>query len=547
MTGYNCKYVPIELLHGFGVNATLINDTVEQFNYANTALHPNLCAHAKAVLEDIHQNKYDEILFTNCCDSARKVFDVAAKEGISFAYLFDVPSCTQSCAVEKLARDLMEFIQKYEKDSGRSFDVQRFLQSFQKDSACLAPTNEKFVALLGARSNDALKHVIAKNIHTKTLDFTCAQNRSVMPIEVENDELLESIMKKYAKSLLSQMPCMRMQDHRARHALYESENCVGIIYHTIQFCDYYSFEYAQLKQLNKPILKIETDFTKQAYGQLLTRLEGFNETIRQESKKTAKKTGTVSKKYFAGIDSGSTSTELVILDSEKNLVQAVAVKTGANASASAKKALAQCGVPLQDIACIVATGYGRKNIAFANRDITEITCHAKGAKYLYNDTTAIIDIGGQDSKVIALDAEGHVTNFVMNDKCAAGTGRFLENMAKVLELNMEEMAQIGLVYKNDLTISSMCTVFAESEVVSLIAENRPIADIVHGLNKSVAIKAKALASMLKSSDCILMTGGVANNRGVVRELEKQMGQTIHVPQRPEFCGAIGAALFAMEA
>ena len=148
--------------------------------------------------------------------------------------------------------------------------------------------------------------------------------------------------------------------------------------------------------------------------------------------------------------------------------------------------------------------------------------------------------------MISLDKDGKVVGFVMNDKCAAGTGRFLENMAKVLELDMNDMANVGLHYKTDLTISSMCTVFAESEVVSLIAENHTVADIVHGLNKSVATKTKALANSAKDLRAVMMTGGVANNKGVVSELEKQLKAKIYIPEHPEFCGALGAALIAAE-
>lgn len=211
-----------------------------------------------------------------------------------------------------------------------------------------------------------------------------------------------------------------------------------------------------------------------------------------------------------------------------------------------QKALEQSGIDDGDIAFTTATGYGRKNIDFADYNVTEITCHARGAKYLYDDVTAVIDIGGQDSKVISLDENGLVSGFAMNDKCAAGTGRFLENMAKILELDMESMSEIGLNYKKDLNISSMCTVFAESEVVSLIAENNSVKDIVHGLNKSVALKTKALSAGVKDLSALMMTGGVANNKGVVSELEKQLNTKIFIPEHPEFCGALGAALIAAE-
>lgn len=349
-------------------------------------------------------------------------------------------------------------------------------------------------------------------------------------------------MLKYAKALMAQTPCMRMQDIKSREALLESENCIGIIYSTIKFCDYYDFEFSKLKNLKTPIIRLETDFTNQSYGQLLTRLEGFAETINKTDSK--RKKINMNGKYFIGIDSGSTSTELVAVDKDLNIIKNIMVRTGANAGVGAKNALEKADINIKDIAHIVATGYGRKNIDFADDNVTEITCHAKGAKYLYNGVKTIIDIGGQDSKVISLDENGKVVGFVMNDKCAAGTGRFLENMAKVLEISIDEMAQAGLKYKNDLTISSMCTVFAESEVVSLIAENYSVSDIVHGLNKSVAVKTKALANSAKDKSSVMMTGGVAKNKGVVTELEKQLNTKIFIPKQPEFCGALGAALIA---
>ncbi|MDD7020896.1 MAG: acyl-CoA dehydratase activase, partial [Hornefia butyriciproducens] len=159
----------------------------------------------------------------------------------------------------------------------------------------------------------------------------------------------------------------------------------------------------------------------------------------------------------------------------------------------------------------------------------------------------IIDIGGQDSKVILLDDSGNVANFAMNDKCAAGTGRFLENMAKVLETDLDGMSRAGLSWEEDLTISSMCTVFAESEVVSLIADNKAVSDIVHGLNKSVASKTMNLVNRVKGRGRYMMTGGGARNRGVVGCLEALVGEKISVPEIPDLCGAIGAALFALEA
>lgn len=211
-----------------------------------------------------------------------------------------------------------------------------------------------------------------------------------------------------------------------------------------------------------------------------------------------------------------------------------------------EKALATANLERSDIDVLVTTGYGREAIKNGDKTITEITCHAKGAHFLDPTVRTVIDIGGQDSKVILLDENGSVVNFVMNDKCAAGTGRFLEMMARTMEMNLDKMSTIGISYKEDITISSMCTVFAESEVVSLIAENKAVNDIVHGLNKAVASKTVSLVKRAGGVPKYMMTGGVSKNQGLVKTLEERLGCELIISDKAQSCGALGAALFAME-
>lgn len=257
----------------------------------------------------------------------------------------------------------------------------------------------------------------------------------------------------------------------------------------------------------------------------------------------------MNKHLFAGIDSGSTTTNMVVLDANETLLAFSIVRTGPRAQMGAQAALEdvckQLNIKKEDFAAIVATGYGRNNIPFATDTRTEITCHARGAHFLNPAVRTIIDIGGQDSKTINLDETGHVTGFMMNDKCAAGTGRFLEMMARTLELDMAEMSRRGLTWDKELTISSMCTVFAESEVISLIADNHTDSDIIHGLNKSIAGKTAAMAARAKGRPPYMMTGGVARNRGVVQALEEKLGAKLLIGENPDLCGALGAALFAL--
>ena len=254
--------------------------------------------------------------------------------------------------------------------------------------------------------------------------------------------------------------------------------------------------------------------------------------------------------YTLGIDSGSTSTNAVILDENKNIRAFSVLRTGAKSSQSANAilsdVLSKAALSREDISLIVSTGYGRVSIPFADKNVTEISCHGKGAHFLFPDVHTILDIGGQDSKAIRLNENGDVVDFVMNDKCAAGTGRFLEMMARSLEISIDELGPVSLRSKEDIEISSMCSVFAESEVISLIAQNKEISDIAHGIHRAIAGKAMSLLKKVGLNAGFMMTGGVAKNPGVVAVLEKQLGEKINIYEEPEIVGALGAALFGLE-
>lgn len=254
--------------------------------------------------------------------------------------------------------------------------------------------------------------------------------------------------------------------------------------------------------------------------------------------------------YVLGIDSGSTSTNAVILDNNKKILASSVIRTGAKSADSAQRALEltleQAGLKREDLSRIISTGYGRVSIPFAQRNVTEISCHARGAHFLNPDVRTILDIGGQDSKAIRINDKGEVTDFVMNDKCAAGTGRFLEMMARTLEISTEELGPVSLQWKEDIDISSMCSVFAESEVISLIAQNKEKADIIHGLHKAIAGKAVSLLKRVSPESRYMMTGGVAKNAGVVAVLEEKLGEKLFIYQEPEIIGALGAALYGLE-
>jgi predicted CoA-substrate-specific enzyme activase len=251
-----------------------------------------------------------------------------------------------------------------------------------------------------------------------------------------------------------------------------------------------------------------------------------------------------------GTDIGSLSVESVIFEAERGVIGYSIVLTGPNgrksSEVSLERALNSGDVRRTDLSYIVSTGCGREISGFANESVTEITCLAKGVHYLFPDCRTIIDIGGQDTKVVNTDERGRVTGFDMNDKCAAGTGRFLEVMAMALNVALGEMGERSLHFKEEIEISSLCTVFAESEVVSLVSEGREVEDILHALNRAVADRTVSLLERRKPGGKIAMTGGVAKNVGVVRAIEERVGQSMMVYHEPQIVGALGAALSALE-
>ncbi|MCL4385040.1 MAG: acyl-CoA dehydratase activase [Actinobacteria bacterium] len=257
--------------------------------------------------------------------------------------------------------------------------------------------------------------------------------------------------------------------------------------------------------------------------------------------------------YTCGIDIGSVSTEALILDidDKKNykILSYTVNKTGSDSKTAAEDtfniALQKAKLNKNEINSIVATGYGRVNVAFAKKNITEITCHASGVTLLFPDVITIIDIGGQDSKVIKIDkVSKKPIDFLMNDKCAAGTGRFLEVMAKTLEIDLENFGEIFLNTKNKVDITSTCTVFAESEIVSLIGHGVAKEKIIKGLIYSIADRIISMVSRVGLEAPVCLTGGVAKNSGISNAIEEKLGVKLKIPFEPQITGALGAAYLA---
>jgi len=257
--------------------------------------------------------------------------------------------------------------------------------------------------------------------------------------------------------------------------------------------------------------------------------------------------GATLSQYFAGVDIGSTMTKVVIMN--QTTLASVIGPTGPEhrklANRVMEEALAKANLPFEDITYVVATGYGRINVPFADKQITEISCHARGVGYLLPEARTVIDIGGQDCKGIKLK-EGRAVDFVMNDRCAAGTGRFLEVTAEGLGVKLEDMGRLSLEAENKVEIGSTCTVFAAQEVVAKLSDGVPLPDIIAGLHEAIASRIYSMVGRLKIEREVALTGGGAKNIGLVKALEAKLGFPALLPPEPLLTGAIGAALLGKD-
>ncbi len=254
--------------------------------------------------------------------------------------------------------------------------------------------------------------------------------------------------------------------------------------------------------------------------------------------------------YAAGIDIGSTQTKGIIINDKLEIVARSLVDTGAYVARAGERCMAEAllkvGLKQKDVAYVVGTGYGRYKVTCGDTQITEISCHAKGASYLFPGTRTVIDMGGQDAKGIKVGEAGDVKDFVMNDKCAAGTGRFLANAAEALGLPLDDIGEISLKAKNPVRLTTVCTVFVESDIMSYLAQGKKMEDILGGVHSAIAARTISLVRRVGIEPEVTFTGGVSRNTGMVRALEEKLGMKLNVSPDSHFVGALGASLFALE-
>lgn len=550
------------------------------------------------------------LVLANSCDAMRRLHDVAVKRlSLPFISMIDVPRKLTTASIAYFREQLRRFYERLRDaagPSGRSDDLgeviklhnrrrrligqlaerleqcpslirastfheivqtacrsdthvfvdalRAFLGELDRASAAPSgpvPTGPRVVISGGILDETSMIRIVEDAGATVAALDTCAGIRPFEGAVSAADEPMWALAERY----LSRPPCSRMQmtTERVRYieSLLERTHSEGLIYHTIKFCDPYAYDLAAIRLTLRPevpLLAVESEYRAGGLEQSRTRIEAFVEMLGHQRRAPRRRAqGAV---HVAGIDGGSLATKAVILDEQGRVVAKALVHTGASSLAAASAALRQstesAGLTQADIAFIVATGYGRKIVPFADEVLTEIACHARGARAAFPSARTVIDIGGQDSKVIVLGEDGRVVNFTMNDKCAAGTGRFLELMARTLEVDLDRMGELSLQAHQSVPISSMCAVFAESEVVSLIAEGHSPVDIIRGLHASISSRVVAMVRRVEGHGPFVMTGGVARNVGVVRELEERLGEPLFVSDDPQATGALGAALFALE-
>jgi predicted CoA-substrate-specific enzyme activase len=252
--------------------------------------------------------------------------------------------------------------------------------------------------------------------------------------------------------------------------------------------------------------------------------------------------------FAAGVDVGSTQTKAVIIDEEKRICGRSLLMTGANVTKAAEEAFAQAledgGIPAADVGYVIGTGYGRYRVTFGDTQVTEISCHGRGAVHMFPDTRTVIDMGGQDTKAIRVGPDGDILDFCMNDKCAAGTGRFLGAAAQALDIPLDELGPTALRAESTVRISTTCTVFAEAEVLAWIGKGKKIEDVLWGVHTSIASRSAALLRRVGIEDEVTFTGGVTRNSGMIKALEEALGKKLNISAESHFMGALGAALFA---
>jgi predicted CoA-substrate-specific enzyme activase len=567
---YFCSYIPLELIKSLGHETVDISlfEVEKCDSSCNCSLHDNICSYVKYLYGKIlaDEGRFDFAVIPNSCDAMKKLHTSLEYSGKIRSFLLDIPRRTSPESARYLASQYRTLIGKLMPARDEAAVLNLMQTRAVSGSASSAPTargtadpHPVRIGIAGSTfSPPQFEAILEKYGAGGVFIRHCGQGLVASPSRLSPEfNSLEDKLFSLAWDSLQNTICPRVDRGRmADHVVAETkgQRLAGLIFSTLKFCDFYAFEFEKIRKRlppDFPSLYIENDLSVRNDEQNVTRIEAFMEKIlsgfpRSEKSDPLDSAGPAGR-ISIGLDVGSTTTKGVVMKNGGEILASVILPTSLIMKDSADEAMSglmqKCGLSGRDIARVVLTGYGRA--AFPGRDqITEITCHALGVHFLWNAGATIIDIGGQDSKAIRIDAEGHVLHFAMNDKCAAGTGRFLESMVRRMNISFDDFSAMSLAAKEATQISSMCSVFAESEVVSIMAKGTPAGNIARGLNAAVADRVRGLVRKIQGEPPFILTGGLSLNAGFVSELETALVSKITIFRESQLAGAIGAAIAA---
>ncbi len=564
-----CSYIPVELLTALGhgvVDISLFENEKYGLEYS-CSLHDNICSYAKYLFSKIvdGEHKFDFVVVPKVCDAMKHLHSSLCHSGKIESFLLDVPGRAGDQSAKYLAAQYLALLKKIAPDHDVA-NKKLFLQAGENArpvSACLTDSGEADlrsvkIGIAGSSYAPALFQEIFKKYDARSI-FLRHCGHGVIPFsekQFPKTASLQDQLLAMAHNSLQNTICPRSDEGgMTKYIIAEikKQRLAGLIVITLKFCDFYAFELEKLKKhlpAGFPCLYLENDLSVNSDEQNVTRIEAFMEKImsgKQTPKKLSPQADVASDVYSIGLDIGSTTTKGIILKNGQEILASIIIPTSINMKDSAAAAfdqlLVQSSLTAEEIFRTIYTGYGRT--AFADREqTTEITCHAVGVNFLTPQAGTIIDIGGQDSKAIRIDEQGNVLRFAMNDKCAAGTGRFLESMVARMNITFAEFSALSLTADCPTPISSMCSVFAESEVVSLMTKGIPMGNIARGLNFAIAERVSSLARKIQGEAPFILTGGLSLNTGFAGELEYALAAPVTIFAEAQLAGAIGAAVLA---
>lgn len=562
---YFCSYIPVELLTACGhevVDISLFENEKYSLTYS-CSLHDNICSYAKYLFSKITDDghEFDFVIVPKVCDAMKQLHASLCYSGKIDSFLLDVPGRTGDQSAKYLSAQYMSLLKKIAPDftgagkrnTGDARASSAHLLNSDKIDSC--PVK---IGIAGSSYSPALFRDIFKKFNAGSVflrhcghGIVPSGERPFSPAASLEEELLQ-----LARYSLQNSICPRSDGGSLTNyiiAEIEKQQLAGLIFTTLKFCDFYAFELEKLKNIlpaGFPCLYLENDLSINSDEQNVTRIEAFMEKMtpaKPATKKSRARAVAPSEIFSIGLDVGSTTTKAIMLKNGQEIIASIMIPTSINmkdsADAAFGKLIEQSAVPEDKIFRTIYTGYGRT--AFPDREqTTEITCHAAGVHFLKPQAGTIIDIGGQDSKAIRIDEAGNVLRFAMNDKCAAGTGRFLESMVQRMNINFARFSDLSLAADHPTPISSMCSVFAESEVVSLMTKGVPVGSIARGLNFAIAERVCALVRKIQGEAPFILTGGLSLNAGFTGELSNALACRVTIFAQAQLAGAIGAAVIA---